>query len=68
MGKANRFEIYQRDFSVLIGRMAESPGEFSNSLFEELADWNRQIKALSDLPDDLKGVVSRKGNPPCPRP
>jgi hypothetical protein len=45
--------------------MAESPGEISNPMFEILADWNRQIKSIGGLPDELKGVVSKKGNPPC---
>jgi hypothetical protein len=44
---------------------AESIGEHSNSLLEELADWNRQLKGISELSDELKGVVSNKGNPPC---
>jgi hypothetical protein len=50
-----------------MAEVAESQGESSNSLFEILADWNRQLKSVPDLSDSVKGVVS-KGNPPCPSP
>lgn len=52
----------------MIWKLAEMLGEPSNTVFEELAEWNRQIKSLGGLPDELKGVVSKSGNPPCPSP
>jgi len=34
--------------------MAETEGDFSNYLFDELADWEHQLKALED---DIPGIV-----------
>ena len=41
--------------------MAESEREFLNSLFDELSDWEHQLKALKD---DLPGVVEPELNGP----
>jgi hypothetical protein len=37
--------------------MAENEGESSNSVFQELADWEDQLKALGDdIPRDFGGL------------
>ena len=50
------------------GQLAGSPDSPLNLAMDELMAWNRLIKSIGGLPDELKGVVSDEGSTPCPAP